>query len=78
MLARYAENVMDIEPNTKGNLNAFLDGSAVADWAEDQITWFVCEGIMTGMDGRVVPNGNATRAQFATIITRFVQKYVEA
>ena len=32
---------------------------------------------MNGMDGRVVPNGNATRAQFATIITRFVQKYVE-
>ena len=77
MLARYAEKVMGTKPNTSGNLNAFLDGSTVADWAEDEITWFVCEGIMNGMDGRVVPNGNATRAQFATIITRFVQKYVE-
>ncbi|MBQ6431466.1 MAG: S-layer homology domain-containing protein [Oscillospiraceae bacterium] len=76
MLARYATEYMGLEIDTSGNLNAFLDGTTVAEWAEDEIKWFVCTGIMTGMDGRIVPNGTATRAQFATIITRFV-KFVE-
>ena len=76
MLARYATKYLGLEIDTSGNLNAFLDGTTVAKWAEDEIKWFVCTGIMTGMDGKIVPNGTATRAQFATIITRFV-KFVE-
>lgn len=76
MLARYATEYMGLEIDTSGNLNAFLDGSTVAKWAKEEITWFVCTGIMTGMDGKIVPNGSATRAQFATIVTRFV-KFIE-
>ena len=75
MLARYAEKVAGLKIEAEGNLNSYADGSTVADWARDAIVWFVDTGILTGIDGKIVPNGLATRAQFATIITRYVQRF---
>ena len=39
------------------------------------MVWFVNVGIIRGMDGKIEPNSLATRAQFATIIMRFIQEY---
>lgn len=75
MLARYATKVCGIEIDSKGTLNVYPDGSQVADWAYEEMVWFVNVGIIRGMDGKIEPNSLATRAQFATIIMRFIQEY---
>ncbi len=75
MLARYAEKVAGIPMQCKGTLNSFADGSQVADWAHDAMVWFVNVGIINGMDGKIAPENTATRAQFATIIMRYIQIY---
>lgn len=55
------------------SLNAFNDAGSVASWAQDAMGWAVDVGLIGGMgDGTVAPQGNATRAQLATIMQRFV------
>lgn len=74
MLARYAKLIdgMDIKAND-GCLNFFLDGSTVPDWSRDGVVWAVSNGVINGLDGKLAPTNNATRAQFATIIIRYVR-----
>ena len=71
MISRYAKNIakMDVEPDSKKV--DFPDASSIASWAKEAVAWCVENEIINGMDGKVAPNGNATRAQFATIIARF-------
>ncbi|MBQ3357178.1 MAG: S-layer homology domain-containing protein [Oscillospiraceae bacterium] len=38
------------------------------------MSWAVGEGIIGGSDGKLLPQGNATRAQVATILMRFIQR----
>jgi len=42
-------------------------------WYEDAANWAGEAGLITGMDGNFVPEGNVTRAQLATIMYRFDQ-----
>ncbi|MBQ7040367.1 MAG: S-layer homology domain-containing protein [Clostridia bacterium] len=56
------------------DLNAFSDAASVSDWAKDALSWAVAEGLLQGMgDGTVAPKANATRAQIATILMRYMQ-----
>ena len=72
MLVRYAKyKGVDVTP--KGDLSKFPDRASVSAWAKDAITWCVDNGIINGSDGKIVPQSNATRAQFAAIIARFVK-----
>ncbi len=75
MLSRYATNVAGIEIEASGDLNGFRDGDKVASWAYDALVWAAANQIIRGMDGKIAPNENATRAQFAAIIMRFAQLY---
>lgn len=74
MLARYAKYV-GMDMSTSGNLEAYPDAQSVASWASESLIWCVENGIMSGdKNGNVTklnPENDATRAQFATIITRF-------
>ena len=70
MLARYAENVVGMDTTATIDTLDFPDADSVAAWAKDAVLWCVENGIINGMDGKIAPNGNATRAQFATIIMR--------
>jgi hypothetical protein len=55
----------------EGNLDAFEDKALVADWAEEAMTWAVANGIVTGKSATTLdPEGNATRAEIATIYVR--------
>ncbi|MBO4501449.1 MAG: S-layer homology domain-containing protein, partial [Clostridia bacterium] len=36
------------------------------------VHWCVMKGIINGKDGKLVPAGNATRAEVATMLMRFV------
>ncbi len=52
-------------------LSVFPDGSAVSSWAQQAVAWAVQTGIIRGGDGRLDPQGSATRAQAATMLMRW-------
>ncbi|MGM9598308.1 MAG: S-layer homology domain-containing protein, partial [Faecousia sp.] len=43
-------------------------------YAYDAMVWAVQEGIIGGMDGKLAPKDNATRAQIAMILYRYLNK----
>ena len=57
-------------PAVSGNLLAYPDGNAVSPWAESAMLWATQNGIITGIDGALTPQGSATRAQVAAMLTR--------
>ena len=57
----------------EGSLAAFADADKVADWAADAMNWAVANGIVTGKTATTLdPEGNATRAEIATIYARVI------
>lgn len=71
-LWRYAQyKGMDVDQVTY-DLSAFPDASSVSAEAVAAMKWACGTGLINGMDGRLAPTGNTTRAQMATILTRFV------
>jgi len=73
MITRYAKNIAEMDTTATIDTLEYPDAASVAAWARDAVLWCVEMGIINGMDGKIAPNGNATRAQFATIIMRFNQ-----
>lgn len=68
MLYRYAGS-----PKVEAPENTFSDSNKINSWAIDAMNWAIQTGLISGMgDGTVNPQGQATRAQVATIIQRFV------
>lgn len=58
-----------------GDLAAFPDGSAVADWAREAVSWAVGAGLLQGgADGRLNPNAGVTRAETAQMLMRFMER----
>lgn len=51
-------------------LEQFADAGRVSDWAKDSLTAMVEKGIINGMDGKLQPQGNVTRAQVAVMLYR--------
>ena len=69
MLWSYAGN-----PLTNGDLNSFSDGNTCHVWATQALTWCVENGLLSGTGGNMLsPQAEATRAQVATILTRYIQ-----
>jgi len=59
------------------DLKDFSDAKNVSDWALQSMKWAVGEGLIVGRTPtRLVPGGDATRAQCATILMRFVENVV--
>ena len=60
------------EPAEGNALSAFADAGAVSSWAREAMNWAVSADIIKGLDpDTLAPKGNATRAQFATILMRY-------
>lgn len=74
MLYRYSA-IKGYSGKVGGSLSAFSDAGSVSDYARDAMSWAVANGIITGNDGRLNPNGTATRAQFAAIMHRFCDTF---
>ena len=69
MLWRYAGS-----PKAEMSLASYTDASAVSSWAVDAMAWAIDNGLISGMgNGILAPQGNATRAQVATIMMQFVE-----
>lgn len=59
-------------------LSGYSDLDNISDWAETAMAWAVRNGMIAGMDGNMLnPGGQATRAQVATILMRFVELTAE-
>lgn len=74
MLYRYSA-IKGYSGKIGGSLSAFSDAGSVSAYARDAMSWAVANGIIAGNDGRLNPNGTATRAQFAAIMHRFCDTF---
>ena len=60
-------------------LSAYRDQSSISAYAYSAMSWAVAEGLISGVGNqRLAPQGNATRAQLAVILTRYCTKFVES
>lgn len=75
ILFRYAQK-KGIDTSKRDSLGAFPDATMVSTYAKDAMQWAVAEKIINGSDGKLLPKGNATRAQVATILMRFIENIV--
>ncbi len=56
-------------------LDNFDDGDEVLSFAHKAFAWAIEQGLINGMGNNLLqPNGSASRAQFATILTRYLAK----
>ena len=61
-------------PKSSGDLSKFSDTDSVASYAEDAMAWALEHGIIAGSNGALMPKGNATRAQVAAILQKFIKE----
>ena len=73
ILFRYAQK-RGFDTSKRGDLSVFPDSGKVSSWAKDAMRWAVAEQIINGSDGYLLPQGNATRAQVAALLMRFINK----
>lgn len=64
------------KPDVRHGLAGYPDTGSVSSWAKQAMAWAVENGLISGVDGALAPQGEATRAQVATILMRFVEKTV--
>ena len=61
-------------PTATGSLTGFTDRANVSTYATTAMQWAIGKGYITGIGTKLDPKGNATRAQVAVIIHRFLTK----
>ncbi len=78
MLMEFAR-VQSYNTDEREDFAKFADASQVSRWATDYMRWAVGSGIISGStkDGKYYmnPKGQATRAECAVMLTKFIQKY---
>lgn len=79
LLYRYAlQKGYNTETEKTANMEIFKDYGHVSSYAEEAIQWAVSAGIIQGGDdGGLHPSDNATRAEVAAMIIRFIDMYVK-
>ncbi len=63
-------------PAAGGDLSRFSDAGSVSAYALNAVRWAAGNGILSGINGRIEPQGTATRAQVAAMIARYGDKTV--
>ena len=72
MLMNYAAYKGE-DVSARADLSAYSDVATISSWANDVMQWAVAEGLISGMtEDTLQPQGNATRAQVAAILQRFL------
>lgn len=73
---RYAKKA-ELDVSAKGDLTAFPDADKISDYALEAMQWAVGFGLINGDKSAagtfLLPQGDATRAQIAAILMRFVE-----
>lgn len=73
ILYRYAKQ-KGYDVSKSAALTSFSDADKVSGYAAEAMQWAVAEGLLQGSNGKLNPQGSATRAQVATILMRFMEK----
>lgn len=77
MLYRYAK-LKGYDVSASADISGYTDASSVSGWATDAMRWAVSAGLINGRTATTLaPQGNATRAEVASILMRFMQKYTK-
>lgn len=72
MMYRYAQ-YKKADTSNSADLTKYTDKDQVASYAQEAMQWVVGEGIITGRTSTtLVPKANLNRAEFATIISRYL------
>lgn len=74
MMFRYA-NTKGLDTSQRADFSSYPDAGSVSSFAQEAMSWCVANGIITGDNGRLNPQGETARAVCATIISRFYQAY---
>ena len=64
----------------RADLSVFPDAASVSSYAREALSWAVSHELINGLaeggKSYLAPQGNATRAQVATILARYAQNIV--
>lgn len=77
ILYRYYGEPSYSEQEIASILSGFPDGNRVSSFARPSIAWAIDIGLITGDKGNISPQGEASRAQCAAIILRFLRYAAE-
>lgn len=71
-LYRFADFETEEPIEITGDLSGYTDADLVADYAVNAMTWAVGEGVISGIgNNTLAPDNTASRAQMATVLTRY-------
>lgn len=63
------------DTSARADLSRYSDAAEISSWATDVMRWAVAEGLISCMTAdELQPQGNATRAQVAAILQRYLEK----
>ena len=60
------------KPAVESKFDGFKDAGKISSYAKEAMAWAVSEGIFNGDNGNLKPTDNATRAEFACIVMRYL------
>ena len=73
ILYRYAKSVKGIDVSSQADLSKFTDAGKISSYAKEAISWANAEGYINGMTPTALePKSSSTRAQMATILSKFL------
>ena len=73
MLLRYSD-YKDYDTTAQNDLAHYTDGDQISTWALEALQWANGEGLITGRTAdQLVPQGDTTRAETATILMRYLE-----
>lgn len=76
ILYRYAQaKGYDVSVGEDTNILSYTDALEISEYAIPAMQWACGAGIMEGNAGYLTPQGDATRAQVATMLMRFCEEY---
>ena len=73
ILYRYASFKGRDAATLERELSVFADAGSVSGWALDAMQWAVGTGLISGSNGLLCPQSNASRAEVAAILARFAE-----
>ncbi len=74
MIMRYAKFKGE-DVDKVADLGIYKDNAQISDWAREGLRWANATGLITGRTVNTIePQGNATRAEVATVLMRFLEK----
>ncbi len=74
MVCAFAAFTQD-DVTARADLSGYSDAGQIPSWAQTAMQWANARGLMVGRDSsHLAPNGGATRAEMATILSAYIRK----